>query len=90
MQYKPHQIIKLVRLEKPVLGRFYVITKDGEVVKDGLSLDAANEVLDSLTEEECIHCKEVGYLVYNSSVLDSTCENCGTWQVEGKPDYFIN
>ena len=50
ISYKPSASIKLVKLRKPVMGGYYAITKNKEIVKDGLCLDAANEVFNEMTK----------------------------------------
>lgn len=49
MQYKPGLSTKLVKLNKPIMGGYYAIMQNNKIIKDGLCLDAANEVYNKLT-----------------------------------------
>lgn len=50
LQYKPGLSTKLIKLDKPVMGGSYAITQNDEIIKDGLCLDAANEIFNELTK----------------------------------------
>lgn len=41
---------KIVKLKTPVFGGFYAIMQYNDIIKDGLSLDAAIEVFNELTK----------------------------------------
>tara|TARA_R100000781_G_scaffold31631_1_gene23108 strand:+ start:89 stop:433 length:345 start_codon:yes stop_codon:yes gene_type:complete len=39
--------------------------------------------------DKCFNCKETMYLIYNTLLADTSCENCGKWQSEEEKELIL-